>query len=239
MYAIIDIHVVSLFSFRTLHTNAHSARTLPCPTPAGVKLAILARLLDQPGLQRDPQALLDWLAPLAVWWRPPARLAVSTATVRTYKADGPDRSLTMSRGMREYAHLSDEFGLALGPVPYDQRDLLTAALARIRALGTADSLVQPLGPPRWEDTPPTGFVNLSGTSTTGEADAPRVTGNEVAAVLDDLGPAPDWTRLNVYRPPARATIPRLGEDRVRRIVTLPLRVARWRQAGYVLERLMP
>lgn len=235
MYATVEFHVVSLFSFRTLHTNAHSARTLPCPTPAGVKLAILAKLLDEPGESRDPQALLDWLAPIAVWWRPPRRLAVSTATVRTYKADGPDRPLTMSRGMREYAYLDDGFGLALGPIAEDRRELLEAALLRVRALGAADSLVQPLAPPTWTDEPPDGFVTL----TANVADPESRAASEVAVVLDDLGPAPDWTRLNVYRVPSRGSIPRIGQDRVRRIVTLPLRVARWRQAGYVLERLTP
>jgi len=229
MYAVTEFCVVSLFSFRTLHTNAFSARTLPCPTPAAVKLALLAKLLERDGALRA-QEVLDWLAPLVVGWRPPVRVAVSTATVRIYKADARDRPLEFSRGMREYAHMAEPFGLALGSVPEGRRDDLVFALGQLRALGNAESLVQPLAPPDWLESMPDGFIDL-----TAEAEDGGQAG--VAVVLDDLGEAPAWERLNVYRMPERRLIPRIGADRVRRIVTLPYEVARWSESSYLLSRI--
>ena len=229
MHAITEFHVVSLFSFRTLHTNAFSARTLPCPTPAAVKMALLAKLLERDGSERA-QETLDWLAPLQVLWRPPATIAVSTATVRIYKSDSTAKPLVPSVGMREYAHMAEPFGLALGPAPSERRDDLAFALGQLRALGNAESLVQPLGPPAWHDAPPAGFVDL-----TTEGDATREGG--YAVVLDDLGEAPAWSRLNAYRAADRSLVPQIGPDRVRRIVTLPYEVARWSETGYVLARI--
>lgn len=228
MYAVTEFHLVGLFSLRTLHTNAFSARTLPCPTPASVKLTLLAKLLERDGDGQAQQAL-DWLAPLSLWWRAPAVIATSTATVRVYKADARDRRMEFSRGMREYAHMAETFGLALGPVPDERRDDVTFGLGQVRALGIAESIVQPLAPPAWQLEPPAGFVDLT-------AEANDDGGGGVAVVLDDLGSAPDWRRLNVYRVPDRKQIPRIGADRVRRIVTLPYQVSRWSETGYVLTR---
>ena len=229
MYAVTEFHVVSLFSLRTLHANAFSARTLPCPTPAAVKMALLAKLLERDG-DDQAQEILDWLAPFAVLWRPPATVAVSTATVRVYKSDARDQPLEFSRGMREYAHSGDPFGLALGPVPPEHRDDVAFALGQLRSLGSAESLVQPLGPAAWRNALPEGFVDL-----TAEVEETRDVG--YAVVLDDLGDAPAWNRLNAYRAPDRKLIPQIGPDRVRRIVTLPYEVARWSEAGYVLARI--
>ncbi|MCC6629134.1 MAG: hypothetical protein IT340_17230 [Chloroflexi bacterium] len=235
MYAITEFHLVSLFSFRMLTTNAFAARTLPCPTPAGIKLALLAQMLEAEGAVRAPEHL-DWLAPLRVLWRPPARLTVSTATVRIYKADTAGEPLIGSVGMREYAHMAEPFALAIGSVPDERRDSLTLALAHLRALGTAESLVQPLAPAHWAAAPPDGFVELTSDPASGTAPAPA---RGHAVVIDDLGPAPSWERLNVYRVPDRRRIPQLGADRVRRIVTLPLRVERWTETGYTLAELPP
>jgi hypothetical protein len=229
MYATVEFHLVALFSQRTLHTNAFSARTLPCPTPAAVKLAVLAKLLERDGPARAQEAV-DWLAPLAVWWRPPAAIAVSTATVRVWKADAADKALTQMKGMREYAHFGPgaRFGVAMGPVAVERRDDLAYALGQIRALGTAESMVQPLAPVVWAETVPAGWVDLTRVEEGAE--------DGVAVVLDDLGEAPVWERLNVYRVPDRKLIPRIGEERVRRIVVLPFAVRRWSESGYVLER---
>lgn len=235
MYAITEFHLVSLFSFRMLTTNAFAARTLPCPTPAGAKLALLAQLLEAEGPARAPEHL-GWLASLQVWWRPPAHLTVSTATVRIYKADKAGEPLTGSVGMREYAHMAEPFGLAIGPVLAERRELLALALAHLRALGTAESLVQPLAPAHWAEAPPVGFIEL--TADPAGVDA-AVGARGHAVVLDDLGSEPSWERLNVYRAPDRRRIPQLGADRVRRIVTLPLRVERWTETGYTLAGLPP
>jgi hypothetical protein len=229
MYATVEYHLVGLFSQRTLHTNAFSARTLPCPTPAAVKLAVLAKVLERDGPARA-QEVVDWLAPLAVWWWPPESIVVSTATVRVYKADAGDKPLTAMKGMREYAHFGPaaRFGLAMGPVAEERREDLAYALGQIRALGTAESMVQPLAPVVWAEAVPEGWVDLTGA----EAGAD----DGVAVVLDDLGEAPVWERLNVYRVADRKLIPRIGEDRVRRIVVLPFVVGRWSESGYVLVR---
>lgn len=229
-YAVTTFQAVSLLSFRMLHVNAFSARTLPCPTPATVKLALLAKLLERDGADPAPEHL-RWLAPLEVWWHPPPAIAISAANVRIYKADAADKPLTPSKGLREYAHFSGPFSLALGPVPDEWAADLAFALGQLRALGTAESLVQPLAPPAWANEPPAGAISL----TTDGGDADR----GFAVVLDDLGSAPAWERLDVYRAPGRRAIPQIGPDRVRRIVTLPLEVVQWSQSSYVLAQTEP
>jgi hypothetical protein len=225
----VDIHVPTLFSMRQLAANAMAARTLPCPTPAALKLALLSALLWRDG-ESPADEHLAWLAPLGVGWRPPARLAVSACTVRVLKGEGDDAVLTATVGLREYASFSAPFGLALLDVPDGRRDDLTYALARVPSLGTRDSLVQVLSPPVWVDALPEGFVSL-----TTEGDV----AGDVTAVLDDLGSTPAFARLSAYREPGRATIPRLGEDRRRLIVTLPLRWRRRTGDGAELEAVWP
>lgn len=226
MYAVCEFHLASLFSFRALHANAFAARTLPCPTPAGVKMALLAKLIERDGDARA-QPTLDWLAPLHVYWRPPARIAISAATVHVLKSDAPDKGLKSTVGMREYAHAADPFALALGPIDETQAPDLMFAFGQLRALGNAESLVQPLAPAWLLEEVPEGFVSL-----TTEDVGPGMEG--YAVVLDDLGTAPRWERLNVYRQHHRKLIPEIGPDRVRRIVTLPLQPARWTPTGYTL-----
>src|SRR5262249_36570109 len=109
---------------------------------------------------------------------------------------------------------------------------------RLRALGVAESLVQPLAPPEWLRDAPSGFTWL-----TNEAGAPTTSGHASvegateATVLDDLGTAPSFARLSVYRPHERDTVPRIGEDRRRRVIMLPLRQRRATLSGRTLERI--
>lgn len=238
MFAVIWLHLVSLFSLRAVTTNAFTARTLLCPTPAALKLGLLSHLLERDAVGQEYQQAqehLEWLAPLKVAWAPPPLLAVSAATMRVWKGDKADESLKSTVGLREYAHYDQPFGLALGPVPPERQADLAWALESLRALGVAESLVQPLAPPLWRDAPPAGFVWLtkgaeegSGAMTQGEA-----------CMLDDLGSAPAFARLSVYRSNDKELVPRLGEDRRRVIVVLPLRQRRYSLNGRVLERMSP
>lgn len=243
MRCTVEYQVVSLFSFRAITNSAFAARTLLCPTPAGVKLGLLAGLLRRDGPEDGrAQALLDWLAPLGVAWRPPATIAVTAATMKIWKS-GEKRGapLVPSVGMREYAHMAEPFGLALLGVPPARRADADFALSALRALGAADSLVQPLAPPLWEedDALPPGYTLL----TPGKPAAASAPGggalppDAATVLLDDLGPTPRFERLSAYRDPDPATIPELGRDRVRHLVTLPLRVRRWTVLGPVWERL--
>lgn len=225
MHALLDVHVVSLFSFRTLTSNAFAARTLVCPTPAGVKMAMLSALLVRDGA-KEGQRHLDWLAPLGVAWRPPPLVATSQVTVRVYKSDAVGKPLTMQVGMREYAHMTQPFGLAVLDVPDERRADAEHALCRLRALGTADSLVQPLAPPTWSGALPPEYALLT---------AERSDPGGLPCVLDDLGPSPRFERLSAYRAVGRDSTAMLGEDRRRLLLTLPMRVRRRRPNGMVLE----
>jgi len=197
MNAVMRYSVPSLFSWRTLTANSFAARTLPCPTPAGVKLAMLGILLRRDG-HESGQDHLRWLAPLAVAWHPAHRMAVKAATVRIWKqGEKPDDALTSSVGMREYVHSADPFSVALMDVPSDRMGDAAYALEHVRSLGNAESLVQPGEPVNWVETLPPGFVLLQDGLKRGD----------VAALLDDLGPDASFERLSVYRAPGKDTVP--------------------------------
>jgi hypothetical protein len=250
MYATIHYHLVNLFSLRAAPTNAFTARTLPCPTPATVKLALLAKLIERDAPGQSPEALatlaqqrLTWLAPLRVGWYAPPLMTISAATMTVLKEDNGKTPLIRSVGMREYAHFNQSFGLTLGPVTdAARRSDLEDALLRLRALGVAESLVQPLGPPTWSNTAPgvaDGCVGLTESASQSgppdESAVPRDGGE--AYVVDDLGRDPRFDRLSLYRPVDADHTPRLGEDRRGVIVTLPLRQRRQSISGRVLERI--
>lgn len=246
VYAVIRFHLVNLFSLRAAPTNAFAARTLPCPTPATLKLALLAKLIerDAPGQTVEEiaslaQQRLDWLAPLRVGWAAPPLISISAVTLTILKEDNGKTPMIRSVGMREYAHFEQPFGLALGPVTDDafQADL-AEALMRLRALGVAESLVQLLGPSEWHDEPPEGFTWLTENTTQDVASAAGVASEAGEAfVLDDLGRAPSFERLSLYRPVEAIYTPRLGEDRRSHIVSLPLRQRQQNLSGRVLERI--
>jgi len=247
MYAYVKFHLVNLFSLRAAPTNAFTARTLPCPTPAALKMALLGRLIERDAPGQPPEAIaalaqrhLDWLAPLRVGWDAPPLLAISAATMTILKDDNGKTPLIRSVGMREYAHFEGPFGLAIGPVvEAERRADLEDALLRLRALGVAESLAQPLAPPEWRAEAPDAVVWLTEsappeTPVTGATGASRQAGE--VYVLDDLGRAPSFERLSLYRPVEAAYTPRLGLDRRRVIVTLPLRQRRQDLSGRVLVR---
>lgn len=227
MDALMTYHLPGLFSLRTLTSNAFAARSLICPSPSTVKMAVLAALLRQGGDERG-QEHLDWLAPLGVAWAPPARLAVSAVTVRVWKEAVKQDALVSSVGMREYVHFDEPFGLAMLDVPEERQLDLEYGLTHLRALGNAESIVQPLGPVQWIDMLPDHFIQLR--------DGVNYRG-DIAVMLDDLGPAPSFERLSVYREAGAKMAPRLGEDRIRLMLRLPLRVSRRSRDGYLLERI--
>lgn len=236
-YAVIRFHLVSLFSLRAVTTNAFTARTLLCPTPAALKMALLSRLIERDGISHTPDEILAlaqdhlaWLAPLRVAWFAPSVLAVSAVTMTVLKDDNGKTPLIRSVGMREYVHFDEPFGLAIGPVPQDRQLDLVYAIEALRALGVAESLVQPVAPPTWHHDAPAGFVWLTTTATDGGLPEGEV------CMLDDLGRAPNFERLSVYRPAEARYVPRLGDDRVRHLVNLPLRQRRQSLNGRIVER---
>ncbi|MDI3317651.1 MAG: hypothetical protein QJR14_08570 [Bacillota bacterium] len=236
-HAVVWYRVLSLFSARALTANAFSAVTLPCPAPATVKMALLAHLVARDGPGRA-QEHLGWLAPLAVAWAAPGRMAVSAAMVRVLKGDD-DRDPTGEKGMeykksaalREYVHMDEPFGIAILDVPGERREDLAEGLERLSFLGVAESLVRAERPVEWVDELPDGFVVLK-ESETKEPGSER---GGWAVLLDDLGPRADFGRISAYRKVGDPG-PRLGVERVRMLVRLPLRVRRRTRDGYVLER---
>lgn len=227
--AVVRFAIVALFSMRAPTTNAFTARTLLCPTPAATKLALLAALLRRDGPDSG-QEHLDWLAPLPVAWRPPDRMAVTAATVSIWKGDTAGEPLRSSVGMREYMHADAPFALAFGDIPPERHDDFAQAAMCVRHLGVTESFVQPLGL-AWEGAMPPGFVFLT-------AAGGGVPGG-VTCVVDDLGNAPSFARLSPFRANTKEFVPRIPADRQRFIIGLPLRVTRTGADGYTVERVRP
>jgi hypothetical protein len=257
--AVVEMEIVSLFSLRDPTTNAHFARTLLCPSPAAIKMALLSALLWKDGtepVQEDPgaavwsgqappfaatgQAHLNWLKDLDIAWRPPPMIAVTEVTTRILKGDEntigsptkPGQPFERTVSMREYAHADRPFALAFIGIPTKRWDDFVYAVSCIRHLGVAESLVQPVAPPCRVGELPEGFVLLT------KEHAESAPGS-VARVIDDLGDDPEFERLSPFSPLEDQFLPRIGRERIRRVIALPLRVARRTTSGYTVEALRP
>lgn len=255
--ATVEMEIVSLFSLRDPATNAHVARTLLCPSPAAVKMAILSALLRRVGTERGKEDLgvavrnghvapfeatgnehLRWLKNLGIAWRPPPMIAVTEVTTRVLKGDGntmgsatkPGQPFVRTVSMREYAHADHPFALAFIGILAAHWDDFIYAVSCIRHLGTMESLVQPLAPPQRVDKVPEDFVLLTEEHAAGAPDS-------VAQIIDDLGGDPEFQRLSPFSPLGDEFLPRIGFERVRRVIALPLRVMRRTTNGYTVEAL--
>lgn len=126
-----DYHLPLPYTCRVPLTSPYSAKALPGPSPATVRLALIRNSIELFGIDFTKDYIFPVLRSVPVKVRPPSRVAFSGTMLRFYKATHSGR-LTESIGYREFASakglltiylqaptvLQDEFAAILSAVGY-------------------------------------------------------------------------------------------------------------------------
>lgn len=126
-----DYHLPLPYTCRTPLTSPYSAKALPGPSPATVRLALIRNSIELFGTDFTKEYIFPVLRSTSIKVRPPSRVAISSTLLRFYKATDNGR-LIESIGYREFANaeglltvylqiptmLQDEFAAILFAVGY-------------------------------------------------------------------------------------------------------------------------
>ena len=138
-----DYHLPATYSLRIPMSSMQSARAMPAPAPATVRLALIRNAIELYGLDYTRDDLFPVIRSAQVRVRPPERVALSTQLIRGYKAS----TATSARGerldespiYREYAHARGVMTVFV-QIPDEQADVFREVLRAIGYWGRADSL---------------------------------------------------------------------------------------------------
>ncbi len=96
-------HFPSVFSCRVPMSSISSAKTLPSPGPATIRLALIRTGIELFGLDHIRDELFPIIRSMNVKIIPPEQVAISTQTLKHYKGSADERVVD-SIGYREFAH---------------------------------------------------------------------------------------------------------------------------------------
>lgn len=157
---------VSAFGLRPSNTTSSGGKSLVCPTPYGVKMALLDRLIRERGLD---QALSSFypVRDLSVWLRACDVVTVNRTFQRVLRprkselneATGRMEVWTRTIAQREYCFFAGEMTLALG-ADDAFADELPALLSGINYFGRRGSFMQMVACVQSHKMPDAGYVNL-------------------------------------------------------------------------------
>lgn len=159
MWIYADYEPVAAFGLRPSNTTSSGGKTLVCPTPYGIKMALLDRILrlqgEVTGLQRF-EAVRD----LEVWARVPYAAAINRTFQKVLRPDG--KLWTSTIAQREYCFFTGWFTLAFSTQEETLLADLPGLLASINYFGRRGSFMQLVGWARTSDAPApeNDFVNL-------------------------------------------------------------------------------
>lgn len=104
-----DYHFPITYSCRMPLSSPHNSQCLPAPGPATVKLALIRNSIELFGLAQARDILFPVIRDSKVMISPPAQVAISIHTLRSYKASEKkgQTNLVESIGYREFAHTYD------------------------------------------------------------------------------------------------------------------------------------
>lgn len=133
-----DYSFASVYSCRVPLSSMSSARAMPAPGPATVRLALLRTGIELFGEAITRDMLFPIIRSMPIHVRPPKQVAFSNQIIRAYKASSPD-GVEQAPIYREVAH-------AIGPMtiylkaPKRHQSIYRELLMAIGYWGTADSL---------------------------------------------------------------------------------------------------
>lgn len=127
------------FSYRLPGASSQFAIGVPVPSPAAVKLALVAAAIHEEGSPDAGVPVLEAVRNSAIWFGVPRRIVRFRAFIKRLKPAKEAKGLQESTGARDYFLLDSplEIYISVSPV-WSAR--LQQLLARIRRFGTSDSL---------------------------------------------------------------------------------------------------
>jgi len=129
----------SLFSYRIPNFSSAYAPSSPMPGPSTVKLALVATRIEVTGQVHEGEILFGQIRDARIGLEPPAWLATSRTFLRRLKKM-KHGGINQSFGIREYVHHGGPIHLYI-EVEQDAAEIVADTMARLRRIGTSDSLL--------------------------------------------------------------------------------------------------
>lgn len=239
MWTVVHYQPAALFSLKPATATSSGGRTLICPTPFALKMALLDAALRTRS-KTAGQALWPDIRDLQIMLRLPERISVIntfTKIVRPKKHgpsddDGVGILMPLGRTIayREYVSFGGPIGVAFRtasgePLPAT----LTELFFHITYIGKRGGFMQLLAPPEQQDVDESqDWVALT-------ADQLGFSIDGTLQMLDDCGPKMTFEQADIYSG-KRIT---LGKDRVLRHIVLPYQLTRSGRGFSLYERISP
>lgn len=237
MWVLIHYQQVALFSLKSSGATSSGGKTLLCPTPFAVKMALLDAAIRTLGLA-NAQQLWPLLRDLRVQLRLPDRLMVLHLFARIVRSrhggavdatgGGLQTPLGSTIAYREYVQYNGPFTLALQAASGDQLpDRVVALLPQVNYLGKRGGFIQCQQIDTLVETlDPSEFTLLTLPQTTFPSEG-------MIQMLDDCGPKMTLEHANIYNSKRIA----LGKERLIRHIVLPYRQTRTSRGFSLYERI--
>jgi hypothetical protein len=163
MWLYVSYEPVAAFGLRPSNTTSTGGKSLLCPTPYAVKMALLDRLIRHTNVA-TAQAMFPLIRSLTVWLRPPQAVAVNRTFQKVQRGwDSKTRAWTSTIAQREYCFHAGSMTMAFGDIPdAETTHDLAGWFSAVNYFGWRGSFMQWAGSEVTLSEPNTSdFVNLS------------------------------------------------------------------------------
>lgn len=243
LWLVASYQATSMFSLKPASSTSSGGKTLLCPTPFALKMALLDVALRHYGEDKG-KPLFEPIKKLRIAFKPPEQAVVNntfTKILRPHKAgpkDAKGTGLMTPMGntiaFREYISFKGDLSFAFQGMAIEE---LLPLLIRVNYLGKRGGFVQIQSPPQTisgtdEEMKVSNYTVLTEPTT-------EFSINGLLQMLDDCGPKMTFDQVNVYNSGKGSTI-RLGsgpKDRILHHVVLPYRLVRSSKGYSYYERI--
>ena len=133
-----DYDLPATYSCRVPMSSIASARALPSPGPATVRLALIRTGIEAFGIEYVQSILFPHICAMPIHIRPPERVALTSHVLRAYKVE-EDTKMSEAPIFREMVHAQGLMTIYL-QAPISLRDPFSQVLSMIGYWGQASSL---------------------------------------------------------------------------------------------------
>ena len=206
MWALITYEPVAAFGLRPSNTTANGGKSLLCPTPYTIKMALLDRLIRELG-EKEGRVIFPTVRDLTIAVRVPLAVAVNRTfqkvnRLKQHKKDENQEEQakvwTSTISQREFCIFAGDLTLAvLLPDDPNPRNILRSAFTAINYFGRRGSFMQWVGESLPIEPPTSEFVMLS------RGAQPTLAQPSFLQRMDDMLPEATFDDISVLNPKAK------------------------------------